>query len=101
MNLIEQYVPKPWRERPDGFRLTDNLYLEFDRKFEWPSGDSEKEDDASDASSSLKSPKREVFCKALFKQIGVLSDGSHDRGIPASYRHRDTLPKLRIGIGQK
>lgn len=76
MSLIEQYVPKPWRERPDGFRLTDNLYLEFDRKFEWPSGDSEKEDDASDASSSLKSPKREVFCKALIKQIGVLSDGS-------------------------
>ena len=84
MSLIELYVPKPWKERPDGFRLCDNLYLEFDRKFEWPSGDSEKEDFYADNASSEKdeqressaAPKREVFCKALLKQIGVLSDGS-------------------------
>ena len=36
MQLLEQYVKKPWRERPDGYRLCDNLYLEFDRKFKWP-----------------------------------------------------------------
>ena len=36
MQLLEQYVKKPWRERPDGYRLCDNLYLEFDRKFQWP-----------------------------------------------------------------
>ena len=64
MEYIEKYVPKPWKERPDGFRLSDNLYLEFDRKFEWP--DSERKG----------SENPEVFCKALFKQIGILSDGS-------------------------
>ena len=63
MDYIAQYVPKPWKERPDGFRLCDNLYLEFDRKFEWPSVEPTPD-------------KREVFCKALIKQIGVLSDGS-------------------------
>ena len=63
MDYIAQYVPRPWKERPDGFRLCDNLYLEFDRKFEWPSAEAS-------------SAKREVFCKALLKQIGVLSDGS-------------------------
>ena len=36
MQLLEQYVKKPWRERPDGYRLCENLYLEFDRKFQWP-----------------------------------------------------------------
>ena len=36
MQLLEKYVQKPWHERPDGFRLCDNLYLEFDRKFNWP-----------------------------------------------------------------
>ena len=36
MQLLEQYVKKPWRERSDGYRLCDNLYLEFDRKFQWP-----------------------------------------------------------------
>ena len=63
MDYIAQYVPKPWKERPDGFRISDNLYLEFDRKFEWPSAEAS-------------STKREVFCKALLKQIGILSDGS-------------------------
>ena len=63
MDYIAQYVPKPWKERPDGFRISDNLYLEFDRKFEWPSAETT-------------SAKREVFCKALLKQIGILSDGS-------------------------
>ena len=63
MDYIAQYIPRPWKERPDGFRICDNIYMEFDRKFEWPSADTSSE-------------KREVFCKALIKQIGVLSDGS-------------------------
>ena len=67
IQLLEKYVQKPWHERPDGYRLCDNLYLEFDRKFKWP---------------EVELPTREsqrgadVFCKALHKQIGVLVDGS-------------------------
>jgi radical SAM protein with 4Fe4S-binding SPASM domain len=34
--LMAQRVAQPWTERSDGFRLCDNLYLEFDRKFQWP-----------------------------------------------------------------
>lgn len=63
MRLISSFVPQPWHERSDGYRLADNLYLEFDRKFQWP--------EANDESSQ-----HEVFCKALRKQIGVLADGS-------------------------
>ena len=63
MQLLGQYIPKPWKERPDGYRLCENLYLECDRKFEWPEA---REDDAT----------HDVFCKALHKQIGVLSNGS-------------------------
>lgn len=81
MRLIEKYVPKPWTERSDGFRLCDNLYLEFDRKFSWPDADKGKSVDGNeepDASGSDgDSPaKRQLFCKALLKQIGVLADGS-------------------------
>lgn len=84
MDCIAQYVPRPWKERPDGYRISDCLYLEFDRKFEWPSGNSEKEvfhaDNTSkketDKVSSSNASKQEVFCKALLKQIGILSDGS-------------------------
>lgn len=85
MRLIEKYVPKPWKERPDGFRLCDNLYLEFDRKFEWPGGGGKAASDDSDGKqeesdgkleTSPSKSKQEYFCKALIKQIGVLSDGS-------------------------
>lgn len=86
MRLIEQYVPKPWKERSDGFRLADHLYLEFDRKFEWPMAGEESEknlkdelENESEDESGEESPKKEkkqLFCKALIKQIGVLSDGS-------------------------
>lgn len=94
MRLIEQYVPKPWKERPDGFRLSDHLYLEFDRKFEWPTAGEESEENLKDESEneseenlidesekesgekSSKKEKKQLFCKALIKQIGVLSDGS-------------------------
>lgn len=85
MRLIEKYVPKPWKERPDGFRLCDNLYLEFDRKFEWPGGGGKAASDDSDGKqeesdgkleASPSKSKQEYFCKALIKQIGVLSDGS-------------------------
>lgn len=101
MRFIEKYVPKPWKERPDGFRLCDHLYLEFDRKFEWPNfendikkGDDNKNKDENRNKDEISEGKdkdetseekdknegngenREVFCKALLKQIGVLADGS-------------------------
>lgn len=62
--MLEQYVPQPWTERPDGYRLCPNLYLEYDRKFQWPDAAGEETE------------KREVYCKALIKQIGILADGS-------------------------
>lgn len=67
MRLVEKYVPKPWKERSDGFRLCDNLYLEFDRKFSWPDAHANQKD---------AHVKKQLFCKALLKQIGVLADGS-------------------------
>ena len=101
IQFIEKYVPKPWKERPDGFRLCDHLYLEFDRKFEWPNfendikkGDDNKNKDENRNKDEISEGKdkdetseekdknegngenREVFCKALLKQIGVLADGS-------------------------
>lgn len=92
MRRIEKYVPKPWKERPDGFRLCNHLYLEFDRKFEWPNfendikkGDDNKNIDEYRNKDEISEGKdknegnagnREVFCKALLKQIGVHADGS-------------------------
>ena len=65
IRMLEQRVPRPWVDRPDGYRMRENLYLEFDRKYEWPEslmGTPEEEE--------------EHYCKALVKQIGVLCDGS-------------------------
>ena len=68
MRYIESHIPRPWHCRPDGYRLCSNLYLEFDRKFQWP--------EAATGQDSPPSAKREYFCKALRSQIGILADGS-------------------------
>lgn len=64
LRLLQLHIPTPWKERPDGYRMCPNIYLEYDRKFQWP-----------DISMNNNS-NEEVFCKALLKQIGVLADGS-------------------------
>lgn len=64
LELMSQHVPRPWTERYDGWRLAENIYLEFDNMFEWP--DSERSEYADD----------EAFCYALRNQIGVLADGT-------------------------
>lgn len=78
IRLLEQYAPRPWVERPDGFRLAPNLYLEFDRKFQWPeaSGYGSRAEGYASNTDSNEGSKPEVHCKALLKQIGVLADGS-------------------------
>ena len=63
-NLIEKHQPRPWTVRPDGWKLKENLYIEYDRMFEWP--DSEQAEFQG----------KDVFCYALRNQIGVLVDGS-------------------------
>ena len=83
MRLIEKYVPKPWKDRSDGFRLCDNLYLEFDRKFSWPDANGQgknqgygRDDGEVNDRENGSHVKKQLFCKALLKQIGVLADGS-------------------------
>ena len=34
MEHIEKFVPKPWKERPDGLQTCQSSYLEFDRKIQ-------------------------------------------------------------------
>ena len=64
LNLASEYVPRPWTERYDGWKMADNIYLEYDHIFEWP--DEEREAIETE----------EVFCYALRNQIGVLVDGT-------------------------
>ena len=65
-NKIANFQPRPWIERHDGWKLADNLYVEFDKMFEWPD---EKYNVFADELNN-------VFCYALRNQIGVLVDGS-------------------------
>lgn len=64
LQQIARYKPQPWIKRDDGWKLSDNLYLEYDKMFEWP-------DDNREAY-----PDKNIFCYALRNQIGVLVDGS-------------------------
>lgn len=63
LEYLERYVARPWTERYDGYKLTEKIYLEYDKMFEWP-------DEQHEALTE------ESFCYALRNQIGVLVDGS-------------------------
>lgn len=75
--LLEQHVPRPWVERHDGWRMADNIYLEYDRMFEWPDRESEE------------CVCEEAFCYALRNQIGVLADG---KVVPCCLDHNGDIP---------
>ena len=50
--------------RDNGWKVADNIYIEYDRMFEWPDSDREEIET------------EDVFCYALRNQVGVLVDGS-------------------------
>ena len=72
LDLIAQYQPRPWTQRHDGWKLAENLYIEYDRMFEWPDAEHSEYEEA------------DVFCYALRNQIGVLVDGSV---VPCCFDH--------------
>lgn len=90
-DLMAQYVPQPWTQRYDGWKMADHLYLEYDQMFEWP----ELERDEYDA--------EEVFCYALRNQIGVLVDGTvvpccldHEGAVPLGNLFDQPLPEILV-----
>ena len=64
LDVLASYCPRPWTQRHDGWKLGENLYIEYDRIFEWPDAEREEFEE------------KEVFCYALRNQVGVLVDGS-------------------------
>lgn len=64
LQQIALYQPQPWQSRKDGWKLSDNLFIENDDMFEWP----DLERDAYE--------EEKIFCYALRNQIGVLVDGT-------------------------
>ena len=77
LDMIADRQPRPWTQRHDGWKLTENLYVESDDMFEWPDlqHDVYKEE--------------EVFCYALRNQIGVLADGTV---VPCCLDHNGDMP---------
>lgn len=64
LQLMAQHIPTPWTERPDGWKLSELIYLETDTTFEWPDAERAPYEQS------------EAFCHALRNQIGVLVDGT-------------------------
>ena len=64
LELIAQALPQPWTQRHDGWKLAENVYVEYDGMFEWPDASHEEYQ------------AEKMFCYALRNQIGVLVDGS-------------------------
>lgn len=63
LDELSHYLPRPWKERPDGWRLANNIYVEYDRQFAWPDA-------------TMPELSKDHFCYALRNQVGVLVDGT-------------------------
>ena len=64
LDMVAEYLPRPWLSCQNGWKLTENVFIEYGRMFEWPE-DGKSENGTEDA-----------FCYALRNQIGVLVDGT-------------------------
>ena len=64
LSKIAEFVPQPWLEQREGWKITQNIFIEHGKKFEWPDTNLEEIGEEN------------VFCYALRNQIGVLVDGS-------------------------
>ncbi len=64
LDMVAGYFPRPWSACQNGWRLADNVFIEYGRMFEWPQ-DEKNGNGVNDA-----------FCYALRNQIGVLVDGT-------------------------
>ena len=61
-NYLRREFPEEWQVRPKGYRLSKNIFLEYDGVFTWPT-DSKADENY------------EGFCYGLSGQIAILADG--------------------------
>ena len=87
--LLAEHFAEPWVQRHDGWKLADNIFLEYDGMFQWP--DSTIDEYGNDP----------AFCYALRNQIGVLVDGTvvpccldHDGDMALGNLHRSALADI-------
>ena len=67
LSRMRDYFPEElWAETRSGMRLCDRVFLEYDKKFDWPDGEKTVE--------SI--PSGDFFCHGLRDQIGILCDGT-------------------------
>ena len=64
LDMVAEHLPRPWAQCQNGWRLADNIFIEYGRMFEWPEGEKPENGESN------------AFCYALRNQIGVLVDGT-------------------------
>lgn len=66
LTQMKQFFLGEWVKARSGLRLSDNVFLEYAAKFEWPDADKD----------ALIFPDSDFFCHGLRDQIGILCDGT-------------------------
>ena len=63
LDLLRQMIHGEWKENTRGIKLRDKVFLEFDKRFQWPDKDEEIKGDR-------------FYCYGLKDQFGILVDGT-------------------------
>ena len=63
LDLLRRMIHGEWKENTRGIKLRDRVFLEFDKRFQWPDKDEEIKGDR-------------FYCYGLKDQFGILVDGT-------------------------
>ena len=63
LDLLKELIPGDWKDNTRGIRIRDKLFLEYDKRFEWPDKEAEIKGNS-------------FFCYGLKDQFGILVDGT-------------------------
>ena len=63
LDLLKELILGDWKDNTRGIRIRDKLFLEYDKRFEWP-----------DKKADIKGNR--FFCYGLKDQFGILVDGT-------------------------
>lgn len=63
LDTLHAFFPSPWTPNSRGMQLGEKLFLEWDKKFQWPDA-------------AMQKTRKTGFCRGLRDQVAVLCDGT-------------------------
>ncbi len=78
LDIIARFQAKPWTERHDGWKLSENLYIERDYIFEWPDIEKDFDQNETGASENIAIASETFISKSIENGVSEAGIGESD-----------------------